>query len=274
MLEQPDIIQAVHRDFIAAGARIITLNTYTATLPRLQRDGDPDRFGEIHTRAIQAAQAAREQAPHPVQLAGCLPPLIGSYAPGTAPSYEACLTEYRRIVAQQAAHVDLFLIETISELQEGLAAAVAAGESGKPVLLSFTVQDHQGNALRSGEPLAEVVSQTAGYNLAGLMVNCSVPEAVEQAMGELKQSPFPFGGYANGFISVDALKPGGTVDVLSARHDLTPEVYAEHALRWVKQGATLVGGCCEVGPEHIAALHQRLLAEGYAVGTLREPHVW
>ncbi|MFW6379865.1 MAG: homocysteine S-methyltransferase family protein, partial [Halorhodospira sp.] len=70
-------------------------------------------------------------------------------------------------------------------------------------------------------------------------------------------------GYANGFTSVAALQPGGTVDVLEARTDLDPETYAEHALGWGEQGATLVGGCCEVGPAHIAALAERLAAAGY-----------
>ena len=73
----------------------------------------------------------------------------------------------------------------------------------------------------------------------------------------------PYGGYANAFTSVDALEPGGTVDVLEARKDLDPAAYAEHALGWVRQGATIVGGCCEVGPAHIKALAEKLSAEGY-----------
>ena len=71
------------------------------------------------------------------------------------------------------------------------------------------------------------------------------------------------GPYANGFTSVGALKHGGTVDVLEARRDLGPESYARHALAWARQGACIVGGCCEVGPEHIAALRQLLLSDGF-----------
>jgi S-methylmethionine-dependent homocysteine/selenocysteine methylase len=66
---------------------------------------------------------------------------------------------------------------------------------------------------------------------------------------------------------VDALQPGGTVDTLASRADLDPEAYAEHALAWVEQGATLVGGCCEVGPAHIAALAKRLAERGYGLVT-------
>jgi len=70
---------------------------------------------------------------------------------------------------------------------------------------------------------------------------------------------FPVGGYANAFagipknwaLTADAAMPG-------VREDLTPEVYAEHAQKWIDSGARIVGGCCEVGPEHIAHLHNKI----------------
>ena len=70
------------------------------------------------------------------------------------------------------------------------------------------------------------------------------------------------GGYANGFTAIDALVPGGNVDALSARTDLGPEAYGDFAMSWIDAGASIVGGCCEVGPAHIAHLHQRLVAAG------------
>lgn len=265
MLDRPDIVQAVHADFIAAGSRVITLNTYAATPTRLKRDGDVSALGRIVAEAIRLARAACAQAPHAVQIAGCLPPLVASYAPDATLPDDACLSEYRRLVELQAEGVDVFLVETIATLREGRVAVRAARESGKPVLLSFTVAEPGGRALRSGQPLAEALAQLADLDLAGVLVNCSTPEAIGQAMGDLRGSKRPFGGYANGFTSVEALSPGGTVDVLSARRDLDPAAYTEAAMCWVAQGATLVGGCCEVGPAHIAALGRRLVAEGYTL---------
>lgn len=271
MLERPEIVRAVHEDFIAAGSRVITLNTYTATPTRLRRDGDVSQLERIVACAIGLAREARARAPHAVQIAGCLPPLVASYAPDAALPYAACLAEYRRLVALQADAVDLFLVETIATLDEGRAAVEAARESGKPVLLSFTVSEPDGRALRSGLPLTEAVAGLPRDDLAGVLVNCSTPEAIGQAMGALWAAGLPFGGYANGFTSVDALRPGGTVDVLSARRDLDPATYAAAAMGWVSGGATLVGGCCEVGPDHIAALARRLVADGYTLTGLRGP---
>ena len=71
------------------------------------------------------------------------------------------------------------------------------------------------------------------------------------------------GAYANGFISVDSLYPGDTVEELSIRQDMSPQQYAEHAMSWVRNGASIIGGCCEIGPGHIKALHSRLCHEGF-----------
>jgi homocysteine S-methyltransferase len=77
----------------------------------------------------------------------------------------------------------------------------------------------------------------------------------------------PFGAYANGFTHLAEvfLTPAPTVDALTARQDLTPARYADFAMGWVARGATIVGGCCEVGPSHIAALAAALRAAGHEI---------
>jgi S-methylmethionine-dependent homocysteine/selenocysteine methylase len=269
MMDKPEIVQAVEEDFIRAGARILTLNTYAATPTRLARDGDAKWFEPLQNKAFKIALAAREASGEPhgkVRLAGCLPPLQGSYSPETAPPLEDCIEEYQTIVAAQP-DVDLFIAETLPTIREGIAAAEAVSGSGKPLMLSFTLSDEQPEAgpslLRSGEPLAEGLQAVRKLDLEALLLNCSLPETIDRAMPEMKTSPFPFGAYANGFTSVAPLKIGGTVDVLEAREDLGPDAYARIALRWVEAGATVVGGCCEVGPEHIAALRTVLSGAGY-----------
>jgi len=262
MLDEPQLVTAAHRDFIDAGARVITANTYSATPQRLMRDAEIGLFESLHAAALNAAAKAREESGQDVRIAGCLAPLVASYRPELAPDEATCLRDYRRMVEAQAGGVDLFICETLSLAREARSATVAAAESDLPVWTSFTVDDADGTRLRSGEPLAEAARDVAAAGAERVLVNCSVPEAVTTAMAVLAGLGVPFGGYANGFTSVAALQPGGTVDVLEARTDLGPNAYAEHALRWVEQGATLVGGCCEVGPAHIAALAERLSSAG------------
>lgn len=262
-LDEPHLVTAVHRDFIDAGARVITVNTYSATPQRLARDADPDLFAPLHAAALSAARDARQESGRDdVRIAGCLAPLVASYRPDLAPDGATCLRDYRRMVEAQTGGVDLFICETMSLAREACSATRAAAESNLPVWTSFTVDDGDGRRLRSGESLAEAARDAVDAGAACVLVNCSVPEAVTTAMGELAQLGVPFGGYANGFTSVAELQPGGTVDVLEARKDLDPATYAEHALRWIVQGATIVGGCCEVGPDHIAEMARRLTEAG------------
>jgi len=270
MMDEPALVEAVHRDFIEAGARIVTLNTYTATPHRLEREGVAEMFEALHRAAAGAAAAAREKSGRDVRLAGCLPPLVGSYRPDLTPPEETCLADYRRIVAVQAEHVDLFLCETMLSAAEARAATAAAHESGRPVWTALSVDDAEGTRLRSGEAVADGARAAIDAGAEAVLINCSSPEAVARALPALAATGAPFGAYANGFVSVGALQPGGTVEVLEARDDLGPERYAGHALGWVAAGATIVGGCCEIGPAHIAALGRQLAAEGHTVGgTLR-----
>lgn len=265
MLDEPQLVTAAHRDFIEAGARVVTLNTYSATPQRLARDGDPAMMEPLHAAALEAALTAREESGREVRIAGCLPPLVASFHPDSVPVDATCLRDYRRLVKLQAGGVDLFLCETMSLAREARAATVAGVESGRPVWVAFTVDDADGTSLRSGEPLAAAAREVVAAGAQRVLVNCSVPEMVTQGMAELAGLGVPFGGYANAFTSVAPLQPGGTVDALTSRTDLDPDAYAEHALRWVALGATLVGGCCEVSPAHIATLAERLNARGYSL---------
>lgn len=260
MLDEPHLVTAVHRDFIAAGARIITTNNYTATPQRLARDGDPGLFEALHAAALGAAQQARKESGQAVRIAGCLPPLVASYHAEVVPNDAICLRDYRRLVEVQAEGVDLFICETMTLTREALAATQAAVEHELPVWVAFTVDDADGTRLRSGESLGEAARAVVAAGASAVLINCSVPEAVTTAMDELADLGVPFGGYANAFTSAADLAPGGTVEGLEARQDLDPERYATHACGWVARGATIVGGCCEVSPAHIAELADRLKA--------------
>ncbi|MDE0203938.1 MAG: homocysteine S-methyltransferase family protein [Rhodospirillaceae bacterium] len=265
MMDEPELVEAVHLDFIQAGARVITANTYTATPPRLDREAIADMFEALHDAALGAAEAARERSGQPVRIAGCLPPLVGSYRPDLTPPEDQCLADYRKIVAVQGDRVDLFLCETMLSAAEARAATTAAAESGKPVWTALSVNDADGTVLRSGEGAAAGAQAAVDAGAGAVLINCSSPEAVATAMPLLAGIGVPFGGYANGFVSIGALQPGGTVDVLVAREDLDPAAYAGHAMGWVASGAAIVGGCCEIGPGHIAALAHRLAAEGHDI---------
>jgi S-methylmethionine-dependent homocysteine/selenocysteine methylase len=264
LIDEPNLVRDLHAEFIRAGARVITINTYSATPERLAREGAEELFKPLQQRGIELARQARDQAGD-AAIAGCLSPLFGSYAPALTISFEDTLDIYRRIVAEQADGVDLFLCETMASAEEARAAVTAASESGKPVWVSWTLADHGTPRLRSGETIAAAARALDGLRVAARLINCCRPEAIAAALPEMIGLGGPVGAYANGFTSVEALKHGGTVEVLHARHDLDPDAYADQAVGWVEAGADIVGGCCEVGPPHIAALRDRLEQAGYEI---------
>jgi len=266
LLDEPEIVQAVHEDFIRAGARLITLNTYSATPERLAREGVPDLFKLLQARAIELAQAAIDKVgAEDVRIAGCLPPLHGSYQPDMSRNHADLLPAYREIVAEQAGRVDVIMCETLSSISEVTAATQAGVETGLPTFTAMTLMDDGSAQLRSGEALLDALDALAGMGQAATLLNCSRPEVIDMHLATLLARGGAVGGYANGFTSIDALDIGGTVTGLTARKDLTPEAYSDFAMGWADSGAALVGGCCEVGPDHIAHLARALLEAGYEI---------
>lgn len=271
MLDFPDLVETLHMDFIKAGARVITLNNYTATPTRLVRDATLDLFEPIHSAAKQIARnAVKKSGVSDVAISGCLPPLVASYKPGLVPSEESCLKQYTQLVDIQKDAVDLMFCETLATIREASTAATAARAAGLPAIVSFTLDDENPDTLRSGEPLSDAVNAVAKLGVSAVSINCSMPEAITAAMPKLAKL-FPIvGGYANGFQSVKPLDAGGTTAGLKARQDLTPRAYADYTLSWAEAGAQLIGGCCEVGPEHILEVRNTLEAAGYSLVTLFE----
>ena len=265
MLDHPGLVRDIHADYFAAGATIATTNTYAIHHDRLARVGLDAMFHALHLRALAEAHEARAAHPN-TRIAGSLGPLNASYRPDLTEPVAEAAPKYAEIARLLAPHVDLILIETAASIEAAEGAVIGAQAAGKPVWLSVSVDDHDGTRLRSGEPVSDL-ARLLDHPIAALLANFSVPEAISAALEALNPLGLPFGAYANGFthISGNFLKDAPTVKELTHRHDLTPEKYADFAMAWVAQGATIVGGCCEVGPAHIRHLHARLTAEGHRI---------
>lgn len=266
MLDHPDMVRAIHADYFAAGASIATTNTYAIHHDRLERFDLDAMFETLHRTAL--SQAAEARAAHGKGLiAGSMGPLVASYRPEVTQPLDEAAPKYAEIAALLGPRVDLILLETMASVLQAEGALKGAQVAGKPVWLSVTVNDHDGRLLRSDEPIADLWPIIEAYRPAAVLVNCSVPEAMAAALTEVAKFGLPFGAYANGFthISGNFLKDAATVSELTHRHDLTPEKYTEFAMGWVAQGATIVGGCCEVGPAHIRHLHDALIAAGHQI---------
>lgn len=261
MLENPGLVAQVHREFTAAGATIATANTYAIHRDRLVDTPWKERFADLHAIALAEARVSGA-----ARIAGAIGPLVASYRPDLHPSADKGAPIYAEIAQMIGPSCDLMICETVASVTHAEAVLRGAAASGKPVWLALTVQDTDGTRLRSGEPLADVLPY-AKAGAAAVLINCSAPEAIPAALDAIKDCGLPFGAYANAFeqITEDFLKAKPTVDSLSKRRDMTPKAYADHVMGWIDQGATIVGGCCEVSPDHIAEIARRLRAAGHTI---------
>ena len=186
-----------------------------------------------------------------------------TYRPDLSLEVEQNADIYAEIATLQAPYVDFFLLETMASFAQAKGAAMGALTAGKPVWVSVNVDDDDGTKLRSGESVSELYKELEPLDITALLLNCSIPEAVSQGLSVLDDVNIPVGAYANGFTKIsDAFlhDSGPTVDTLKTRTDLDPLAYLEFAKQWHSAGATLIGGCCEVGPAHIAKLSEHFRA--------------
>ena len=216
-------------------------------------------FEHLHDIALRAAARACE-AHGTGRVAGAIGPLNGSYRPAAHPDLATARPLYAEGARLMNGRVDLVICETVASLTHARAALQGAHAAGAPVWLAVTVDDADGTRLRSGEAVADVIAVARDEGASALLVNCSVVEAMPAALDALAPCRLPLGVYANAFtrISTDFTAPGADVSVLQARQDLDPDRYGDHAQDWVGQGATIIGGCCETRPAHIAEVHRRL----------------
>ena len=257
MIEDPDLVRGVHSDYVTAGCDVLTTNSYATFADRLRPHGLADRADELCRTAGRLAREAADSADRPVRVAGSLPPLRHSYNPAPAASYEELVDEYGLMVEQLAEFVDVFLCETMGALHEARAATDAARASGREVWTSFTLQGGTGPQLLDGTPFTQACGEVAADVF---LLNCCPPEQITESLPLLrKATDHPVGVYANAFHDMPKGWRGRDGSPLpEARTDMSAEPYTKAALTWVEMGADIVGGCCEIGPEHIACIRQAL----------------
>ena len=271
LIEAPEFVTRVHQAYVEAGAQVITTNSYALVPFHI----GAERFAADGARlALLAGRLAREvadAAPARVRVAGSLPPICGSYR---ADWFDAQFARpiLEVLVEGLRPSVDHWQAETLSAIAEAKLVRDVLGDDRRPLWLSFTLTDERPIAglprLRSGEPAGEAVAAAVELGASAVLFNCSQPEVMADAVDRAREvlgavrrygsGGIEIGVYANAFAPQHptAKANSGLSDI---RADLTPAGYLRWAREWVKRGATIVGGCCGIGPEHVAALRADLV---------------
>lgn len=264
LIEAPETVARVHADYIRAGAQVITTNSYALVPFHIGEDrfrNDGARLADLAGRMARQAVGERRD----VRVAGSLPPVFGSYQPelfrpDLAADYLSVL------IGGLSPHVDLWLAETQSSLAEARAAAAATSATSKPLWISFTLrddvdpQDMPEPQLRSGETVAEAALLAVSLGAEAMLFNCSRPEVMGAALVAARAvaPDLPLGVYANAFDESQDDDGAANETVSTLRADLDPPHYCGWAKGWADQGASIIGGCCGIGTEHIHHLAHHL----------------
>jgi S-methylmethionine-dependent homocysteine/selenocysteine methylase len=254
-LSHYELLRAVHADYIAAGADVITTNTFGTSRFVLEVAGHGADFAKINRRAVTAAREAREASGREVAIAGsmsCLPPRFDAKAYPDEPVESAAYRELADMLA--AAGVDLLLVEMMQETRHAPLALAAARTTGLPVWLGVSCRLGASGALVGFDfPLVRLdACLDALLPLApdAVAVMHSPPAAIVPALGTLRQR---FSGPLGAYPAIgDGATPG----------DASPEELAAAASSWLTGGAQIIGGCCGTTPAHVRALRDMLAARG------------
>lgn len=255
LLDAPEVVAAVHRDYLAAGARVITTNTYSTIPSYLAKAGlDADYLKYAQQAGIIARKVA-DEFPQPVKVMGSIPPLDESFRFDLVPSDDSARAIYEPLVATLAPYVDGFLCETMSCVRESVnaAGAVRACDKTVPLWISWTLAETPGQGLRSGESIAAAVAATAPLDVQALLFNCTSPAAISAALPLLRDlTDNAIGCYPNRLV----IPENWTLDndVATGTREMSAAEFVAYARQWYQAGASIIGGCCGIGPELITAL--------------------
>jgi S-methylmethionine-dependent homocysteine/selenocysteine methylase len=276
LMEAPHFVRQVHDAYVAAGAQVITTNSYALVPFHLGEETFKARGQELAALSgrIGRDAVAAAAAPATVSLAGSLPPPFGSYRPDLFNAADAGRI-LDPLVAGLAPFVDAWLAETQGSTQEARAVKTAIDKaSSRPFWLSFTLDDSDPEAvakgtlapaIRSGESITDAARTALELGVQALLFNCSHVGVMEAAIRDavavfstvaLESRP-RIGVYANAF-APHYHDDDANQGLSELRDDLNPPEYSAFARQWRDAGATIIGGCCGIGPDHIAALASSL----------------
>ena len=250
----PKIIEEIHKDYINAGAEIITTNTFRTTTRTFRKvfQDNIDKATEQAWNSCQiAVKAARKVAGKNVFVAGSIGPLEDCYLPELFPGEKIGHYEYKEIGKWLGeAGVDLFLIETMGRIDEARCALRAVKKYRLDKWVSFLIKD--ANTILDGTNLREGSISVESEGASAILINCSrLTEAVKAMELLSKTVSIPIGIYPN--LGKSTTHANGKMKEL-----FSEKKFIRWMSRAVSSGAKIIGGCCGSSPRHIAALKNSL----------------
>mgnify|MGYP006135401723 FL=1 len=251
-----DLLFNTHVDFVKAGAEVIITATFATRKKRLMDNKIEEKFEYLNQKAGEIALKVKRKFPN-ILVAGGLPPQNFTYEADDR-SEEEITKNFKEQAKALNPYIDFFYFDVLSSIREFKCGIRAIKEFKKTYLIGIHISE--GKNLPSGEKISEI-KEVIDNKALGVILSCISPENYEANLKELKNLGVPFGFKLNGYITTKPStsytenyiksKTGNPVEVLGKRKDLTPKKIYGFAKKFKQEGATILGGCCEISPEHI-----------------------
>jgi homocysteine S-methyltransferase len=253
-LSKPEVVSAVHRAYINAGADLIETNSFGANRFRLEQFGLADQVSAINRRAVKLAREEREISGRPVLVVGSIGPTQRTMEPfGTVKSAEIQNAYREQIEALLEGGVDGLSIETIGDVSEMVEAVKAARAACDLPIIAMMTFAEDGRTI-AGSEVSTVVSMLIDVGVDVIGANCSV--GPQRILPVVKRMAKLVKGCGPAAPAIACMPNAGWPAYVGGRviYPSSPEYFADFAKQAISTGVTLVGGCCGTTPEHITAM--------------------
>jgi len=248
-----------HLDFINAGAEAIVTTTFTARKNRLIQNDCEKYFEKINIKAVELALKARDISKKEILIAGGLPNQNQTYSANLGNDLNLIEKNFYDQAKLLKNGIDFFYLDVMSSGLECEIALKTIESFNLPVLVGIHVRDN--GQLPSGETIKDIVKKYKNNNWLGIITACVSPKAYELVINDLQKLEIPYGFKLNAFKKIPedytvASKDqwgnaGNPNTVLGVNTDLNESNFYEYVKKFMKSGATILGGCCEIRPSHI-----------------------
>ncbi len=247
-----DSVFRVHQAYVEAGSQIIETNTFSANRHKLTQLGMGDRVAELNHRGVKIAREAREAAKHEVLIAGSIGPIGTRLQARPLPADEVMAIFREQAGALEERGVDLFMLETFSDVDELLAAIDAIRSFSKLPIVANVTFSEEGTTFGGKHP-GEAWQQLKTRNIQVVGTNCTVgPQLLLPIVREFAQCAS---------LPLSAMPNAGFPQRIGDRTvypKSSPEYFALFAGEAAGLGARIIGGCCGTTPDHIRAMAEAI----------------
>ena len=265
--EYHQLVIDTHLDFINSGAEVIVTNTFTARKGRLIQNNCLEHYETINRKAVELALRARDISKKNILIAGGLPNQKQTYSANLGDDLQEIELRFHEQAFFLKDNIDFFYLDVMGSGAECKIALESIDKFNLPVLIGVHVKDN--GKLPSGENITQIVHNFQNDKWLGILTACVSPTAYELVKDEIKTLNLPYGFKLNAFdqipdnyvvTSSDSWgTEGNPKNILGINNDLNEEKFYSLVKKYMNEGATILGGCCEIKPSHIKAISKLII---------------